>query len=536
MPIASELRRVVCASIEEAFGPVGDLEEVVVDEPTVRAHGDYSTNAALVLARPLGRPPREIATELAARLAGSTLVARAEVAGPGFVNIDVAAAALAAEVSEILARGEAAFRPALGHGELVQVEFVSANPTGPLHVGNGWLATYGDSLARLLAFVGYEVVREYYVNDTGGQIRQLGASLLAARAGREVPEGGYRGDYILELARSYTGPEEEFEAGSWAVPIIMGMIRASLEGLGIEMDSWFSQRSIEESGAVDEVVGLLAAKEATYEQDGALWFASSRFGDPRDRVLRKSNGDFTYLAGDIAYHYNKLVVRGFDLVIDVLGADHHGQVASLKAAMAALGIDATRLEIRLGQMVSLVEDGKALKFSKRAGTAVPLSWLVEQLGKDATRLLILSTSIDRAVQADLAKARAASMENPVYYMQYAHARISSIFRTASERGVRVEEALAVDPNKLSHPREVALAKDLSRLGEVIARAAREREPHRLVTWLSQTSSDVHGFYHDCPVLSAPPEVRDARLALLAAVRTSLAETLLLLGVEPLEEM
>lgn len=536
MPIASELLGVVRASIEEIFGLVPEMGEIVVEEPIVRAHGDYSTNAALVLARPLARPPRELAAEIAARVRVSPLVARAEVAGPGFVNIDIAPAALASELSEILARGEEAFRPVIGHGERVQVEFVSANPTGPLHVGNGWLATYGDSLARVLAFVGYEVVREYYVNDTGGQIRQLGASLLAARAGREMPEGGYRGDYILELARSYTGPEDEFEAGSWAVPVIMGMIRASLEELGIEMDSWFSQRSIEESGAVDEVVSLLAAKEATYDHDGALWFASTRFGDPRDRVLRKSNGDFTYLAGDIAYHYNKLVVRGFDLVIDVLGADHHGQVASLMAAMAALGIDPSRLEIRLGQMVSLVEDGKALKFSKRAGTAVPLSWLVEQLGKDATRLLILSTSIDRAVQADLAKARAASMENPVYYMQYAHARISSIFRTAAERGVPVESIGAIDAHGLSHPREIALAKDLSRLGEVIARAAKEREPHRLVTWLSQTSSDVHGFYHDCPVLAAPPEVRDTRLALLAAVRIALAATLGLLGVEPLEVM
>jgi arginyl-tRNA synthetase len=509
---------------------------VTVDEPSASEHGDYATNAALVLAKKVGESPRKIAELLAERLTDNPMVDRVDIAGPGFLNFWIAPFALADEIVALLERGDEYLRPNLGKGATVQVEFVSANPTGPLHVGNGWLATYGDALSRLLEFVNYQVTKEYYVNDTGGQIRQLGASIIAVRKGDEIPEGGYQGAYISDLADRYQGSDDVVEAGSWAVPIILELIRGTLGNLGIEMDSWFSQASIEESGDVADVVAKLEARGAIYENDNALWFASERFGDTRDRVMRKSNGDFTYLAGDIAYHYNKLVVRGFSLVIDVFGADHHGQVASMIAAIRALGIDEHRLEIKLGQMVSLLEQGQAVKFSKRAGTAIPLDWLIQELGSDATRLLILSSSIDRASQIDLAHAKAQSMENPVFYIQYAHARIAALLRNAENQGVRLIDVSSQSLAALTHPREVALMKDLIRLGSVVARAAEERAPHKVVGWLMQAASDFHGFYHDCPVLSAPTPERDARLMLARAAQIAIAVALGLLGVTPLEEM
>ncbi|WP_298342372.1 arginine--tRNA ligase [Ferrimicrobium sp.] len=540
MAIADRLLTLVHTTAQDSFAILQadptPLGAVAIDEPAIPDHGDYATNAAMVLAKTLGTPPRIIAEQLAERLRADAMVDRVTVAGPGFLNFWIAPEALGREITALLDEKVEYFRPDLGHGATAQVEFVSANPTGPLHVGNGWLATYGDALSRLLEFVNYRVTREYYVNDTGGQIRQLGASIIAVRRGDEVPEGGYQGAYISDLALRYQGADDVVEAGSWAVPIILELIQATLGSLGIEMDSWFSQASIEESGDVAEVVAKLDAQGATYERDGALWFASERFGDSRDRVMRKSNGDFTYLAGDIAYHYNKLVVRSFSLVIDVLGADHHGQVASMMAAVRALGIDEHRLEIKLGQMVSLLEQGQAVKFSKRAGTAIPLDWLIQELGRDATRLLILSSSIDRASQIDLAQAKAQSMENPVYYIQYAYARISALLRNVVSRGVSSEPSSSEALAGLSHPREVALMKDLLRLESVITRAAHERAPHKIVGWLMQAAADFHGFYHDCPVLTAEPAVRDARLTLATATQLALGVALELLGVTPLEEM
>lgn len=510
---------------------------IELEEPRERAHGDLATTVALALAKRVGTPPRQLAEAIAARLEPlvSERVDRIEVAGPGFINLHLAAAAVFGDVRDMALDLDAAVAVPMGHGERVLVEFVSANPTGPLHIGNGWLSIYGDAVARLLAHAGYAVSREYYVNDTGGQIRALGASILASRRGEPIGEEGYRGDYVHELAQRYEGPEDVQSAGSWAVPQILAMIRAALEELGIVFDSWYSQASIEEGGLVEEVVGVLAGRGATYEADGALWFAAERFGDTRDRVLRKSNGDYTYLAGDIAYHYNKLVVRGFDRAIDVFGADHHGQVASLYAAMRALGVDEQRLEIRLGQMVSLLEGGEAVKFSKRAGTAIPLSWLVGELGPDATRLLALSSSIDRAAQIDIAKARATSSENPVYYIQYAHARVAALRRHAADQG-RVPDP-TTDLSVLGHPRELELARTLLRLGRVLETAIRERAPHRLVGWLLEAASAFHGFYHDCPILQEADEPRaDARLALADVTGRAIARALALIGVRAVEVM
>ncbi|MHB8190005.1 MAG: arginine--tRNA ligase [Ferrimicrobium sp.] len=522
-----------------AVGVSGSLlGAFVIEVPAHVDHGDLSTNAAMVSARGLGCSPRELAQRLQARLEGRLQeVERIEVAGPGFLNFFLSTSVFHEPLRSLLRDGVADYgRGTLGAGERVQVEFVSANPTGPLHVGNGWLAVYGDSLCRLLVWSGYEVWREYYVNDTGGQIRTLGTSLLHVTKGEPVPEGGYQGDYIVELAGRYDGADDTIEAGSWAASEILAVIRESLERLDITFDEWYSQASIEESGAVEAVVDALRSKDAVYEADGAVWFGATSFGDSRDRVLRKENGDYTYLAGDIAYHYNKLVVRGFDRVIDVWGADHHGQVASLFAALVALGIERSRLEIELGQMVSLLEGGQALKFSKRRGTAVPLTWLMDELGADATRLLILSTSIDRQTQVDLVAARQQSMENPLYYMQYAHARIASVLRTALTRGYDIPDPAVTDLSCLEHPRERVLLIEILMLPEVIERATRERSPHKIVAWLQSVATAFHGMYYDCPILVEEPPLRDARLCLILATKVALQVAFGLVGVTPVDEM
>jgi len=537
---AAWLHRILAEAVGEEMRARGINEPPEVprlEEPRDPQHGEFASTVALELARLARTAPRELASAIVARLEPvvAERVAAIEVAGPGFINFHLHPRELMEDVQALGRDLDAALALDVGHGERVLVEFVSANPTGPLHIGNGWLSIYGDALARLLAHAGYQVTREYYVNDTGGQIRTLGASVVAARRGEAIPEGGYRGAYIYKLAQSYDGPDDERAAGSWAVPRILAMIREALEGLSITFDSWYSQAAIEEGGLVEQVVEELAARGAVYEHEGALWFAAQRFGDTRDRVLRKSNGDYTYLAGDIAYHYDKLVVRGFDRAIDVFGADHHGQVASLHAAMAALGIDAGRLEIRLGQMVSLLEGGEAVKFSKRAGTAIPLSQLVDELGADATRLLALSSSIDRAAQIDLEVARSQSSENPVYYIQYAHARISALRRQAAAKGVAIDPD--ADLTVLAHPRELELAKELLRLPEVLEVAVRERAPHRVVSWLLEAAGAFHGFYHDCPILAEVElDRRAARLRLADNTGRVLERALGLIGVHAVEEM
>ena len=429
-------------------------------------------------------------------------------------------------------------RPDIGHGEKVQVEFISANPTGPIHVGNGWWGSYGDALARVLGRSGHVVSREYYVNDTGGQIRTLGTSLLARRRGEEVPEGGYQGQYVTDLAAEYDGPDDVTAAGRWAADRILERIRATLASVGIVFDEWYSQASIEESGAVDETIALLADKGLVYEQDGATWFRSEQLGDARDRVLRKANGDATYLAGDLAYHRDKFLIRGFDRVIDVFGADHHGQVASLVAGVTALGVDPSRLEVKLGQMVSLVDGDEAVKMGKRAGTAIDLDTVIADIGPDATRILSLMSSLDQAATFDLAAVREQSAENPVFYVQMASARIGGVGRKAVERGIVRAPLADVDLSLLTHPRELEVLRCLEELPEVVADAAVDRAPTKVTTWVRRLASCFHGFYHDCPILAddVDPALAQARLWLVEAPRIGLAIGLGLLGVHAPEAM
>jgi arginyl-tRNA synthetase len=518
-------------------GIVVEPGEVVLERPQRPEHGDLSSNVALIVAARSGRAPRAIAEELAGRLTALDLphVEAVEVAGPGFVNLRVGPSYFHEALAAVLEAGADRYAcPDVGKGERVQVEFVSANPTGPLHVGNGWFASFGDALARLLQRCGYVVEREYYLNDTGNQIRLLGESLLARRAGVAPPEEGYQGAYLVELAARYDGPEDTIAAGRFASVAIVENIRATLARLGIVYDQWYSQASIEESGQVEETIAILRAKGLVYDRDGATWFASSEYGDNRDRVLVTSAGDKTYFAGDIAYHRDKFLTREFDRVIDVFGADHHGQVPSLRAGVAALGIDPSRLEVELGQLVSLVSG----RMSKRSGQYVPLDELIDTVGPDATRLLALMGSINQATTIDLDAVRRQSMENPVYYMQYAHARIASIERVAADRGV-VRPALGeVDLSLLVDPHELELVRRLIDLPVVLADAATARAPYKVTNWVRQLAADFHGFYHECRVLGddvALP-LTGARLALVEAVRIGLAIGLGVLGVSTPESM
>jgi arginyl-tRNA synthetase len=537
------IRDVLEASLRSALESVGiePPATIALERPARREHGDWSSNVALATGKNAGRNPRELAGELVEALTKEPPphVTRTEVAGPGFVNFHLAPTWLHDVLTEVVAKGEADYaRLDFGAGERVQVEFVSANPTGPIHVGNGWFASYGDALARLLTRCGYEASREYYVNDTGGQIRRLGESVLARRAGVPIPEGGYPSGFVKGLASAYDGPDDITEAGRWAAEHILGFIQGQMEAVHIHFDEWFSQASVEESEALAETVAQLQETGLVWEEDGALWLNTAAHGDPREkRVLRKSpdqGGDYTYLAGDIAYHRNKFLLRGFDRVINVWGADHQGQVASLQAGVAALGVDKGRLEVRIGQMVSLASG----RIGKRLGNAVDLDDLVDDIGPDVMRLLSLVASIDQSPTIDLDKVRSESRESPVFYVQYAHARIHSIGKKASELGVTRADLATVDLSPLTHEREIELLRTLSTLPEVVELACNDRAPHKVTAWVRELADRFHGFYHDCRILGedVPAETTQARLWLVEASRIGFAVALDLLGVDAPESM
>jgi arginyl-tRNA synthetase len=537
------IRDTLTSSLRDALGAIGiDAPATInLERPQRREHGDWSTNVALATAKNAGRQPRAVADALAEHLNANPPehVERVEVAGAGFVNFRLANSWLHAVLADVVAGGEGGYaRHATGAGERVMVEFVSANPTGPIHVGNGWFASYGDSVARLLERTGHAVTREYYVNDTGGQVGRLGESLLARRDGRPIPEDGYPSGFVKGLASAYDGPDDVAEAGRWAAERILGFIRHQMDSVHITYDEWFSQASIEESDAMEETLALLAQAGVLFEEDGALWVRTADFGDPREkRVLRRSpekGGTYTYLAGDIAYHRNKFLLRGFDRVINVWGADHQAQVPSLVAAMAALGVEPGRLECRIGQMVSLASG----RMGKREGNAVDLDDLVDDIGPDVMRLLSLVTSIDQAPTIDLDKVRAESKESPVFYVQYAYARIASISRFAAEQSVERAAIGTVDVGLLVHDRELEVLRTLSDLPDIVALATADRAPHKVTTWVRELADRFHGFYHDCYVIGegVSPELTQARLWLVEAARIGLAIALGLLGVTAPESM
>ncbi len=516
----------------------GDFQ-VGLERPARREHGDWSSNAALVVAKGAERRPRELAEELAAWLGEHQPehVADVSVAGPGFLNFRLAPSWLHRVVLDAVACGSEGYgRQSLGRGRTVIVEFVSANPTGPVHAGHGRGAAYGDAVARLLERCGYRVQREFYINDRGSQMDLYAASLAAAQKGEPVPEEGYHGRYIADWASEMPAGAD---ARNWGRERALADQRDVLGSMSVEFDTWSSEQALVDSGVIGDTLDALDRAGASYGSDGAVWLRSSDSGDDKDRVLVKSDGEYTYLLPDIAYHRDKLDRAGPEgLLINVWGADHHGYVARMKAAMSALGCDPDRLEVAVTQLVRLERNGAEVRISKRTGDLIELREVLDEVGADAARFTYLLQSVDTAPTFDLAKAAAQVMENPVFYVQMAHARVCAIADRARAGGVVRQPVEEVDLGVLVHERELEMMRRLSAFGEVVKAAAVERAPHRVTAWLRDFAAAVHGFYHDCYVVGdgVAPELTQARLALVTAARVGLAAGLGTLGVSAPESM
>jgi arginyl-tRNA synthetase len=533
------------AAVERAARSLRDGEptgpEPTLDRPPKPELGDYSSNAAMLLAAPLGEAPRDVATRLCAELerelGAEGSLERVEVAGPGFVNLFLADAWYRRAMARLGAVGGSLGPAPTATPERVLVEFVSANPTGPLHVGGGRHAAYGDALVRLLEAVGHEVEREFYVNDAGGQVQRFAASIAARMNGEEPPEDGYEGDYVAELAERLRGegvdPADSDALGRRGVELILESVRATLDRFGVRFDNWCSERELYERGDVEATLALLEQRGHTYRSDGALWLRSTDFGDDKDRVLVRDGGEPTYLAADVAYHRDKLA-RGFERLINVLGADHHGYAPRLRAALAALGVDPDRFEALIMRLVHIVESGERAQMSKRSGDFVSLDELIDDIGADATRWFMLWRSHDTTVDLDLELARRESSDNPVYYVQYAHARIASILRKA---GGEAGEAGAPTPGTALEAAERDLVKRLLEFPDEVREAAARRAPHRICAYSTAVAADFHAFYRDCQVVGAEGEgVERSRLGLCLLAKRTIAEALGLLGIAAPERM
>ena len=549
-------------------------ENVAVEPPRDSAHGDMATNAAMVLAKPAGMKPRDIAGALATRLAEDPRITAAEVAGPGFLNLRLAPGLWQGVIGAVLAAGAGFGRSDLGAGKKVNVEYVSANPTGPLHVGHTRGAVFGDALASLLDYAGYDVTREYYINDGGAQVDVLARSVylryLEAH-GQEVAfaDGTYPGDYLIEVGvalkdkvgEAYIDQGEDVwlqEVRNFSTEAMMELIRADLLSLGVQMDRFFSEKSLYGTGLIEAAIDDLRGKGLIYE--GVLeppkgkkpedWepreqtlFKSTEHGDDVDRPVMKSDGAWTYFAPDIAYHYDK-VQRGYDALIDVFGADHGGYVKRMKAAVSALSGGTVPLDIKLTQLVKLFKNGEPFKMSKRAGTFVTLRDVVDQVGADVTRFHMLTRKNDAPLDFDFDKVLEQSRENPVFYVQYAHARVSSVLRKASQAGIAVDDATlaTVDLSQLDHEAELALAAKLAEWPRMVETAARSNEPHRIAFYLSDLASAFHGLWNrgnDVPSLrfvQDDPAITQAKIALARACAVVIAAGLGILGVKPAEEL
>ncbi len=555
----SEVKQAVSAAAAgrlRSWGAGELAEKIELERPAQRQHGDLSLNLALAAAGRAGRPPRELAAELVADLEAderlSTYCRRLEIAGPGFINLFLDDAALGAAALAALAAGDD-----FGRGEppaplSILLEFVSANPTGPLHVGHARYAAYGDSLARILTFAGHRVDTEFYINDYGTQMDLFARSLAVAyarRLGKELPlpEDGYRGDYLDRIAATIVGEKGEAllddltggdgqQALSFlrrrGCELMLAEIEATLGRFRVHFDRWFSESSLYRDQALETLLAALRRSGDVTDRDGATWMLTSRHGDDKDRVLIRSSGEPTYFASDIAYHRQKLD-RGYDRLINIWGADHHGYVARMKAAFAALDEDPDKLEIIIGQLVNVIERGERKQMSKRAGTMVMLDELIDAIGVDAARFFLVERSHDSALDLDLEKARMRSEENPVYYVHYAHARICSILRKAA--GSETEAVEAAPPGSLE-PEERQLVLQLLSFPGAVAAAAASREPHRLTTYMRSLAADFHVFYHNCPVLRAGGETAAFRLSLCTLTRDVIARSLSLVGVKAPERM
>lgn len=528
------------------------LPEVLLEHPPRSEHGDYASSLPLKLSRAARMNPMAIAEAIASCLPPTDFLARAEAAPPGFINLNLKDQWLAKQVEDILDQGDNYGSISLGHGERVQVEFVSVNPTGPLHVGHGRGAVLGSTLARVLGIAGYQVQKEYYLNDAGNQIdafyRTLYSRYCQALGQKvEVPADGYVGAYMVDLAREIVAevgerflslPQVEAtqELGRMGLKRIVDAIRGDLERLGVTFDQWFSENSLYETGQFDESLGILREKGFVEEREGAIWFTSTALGEDKDNVIIRSNGSPTYFASDIAYHSNKFISRGFQRVINIWGADHMGHVSRMKAVVGALGVDPERLRVILVQMVALRRGKAVIKVSKRTGEMITLRELMDEVGVDACRFFFLARSADSQMDFDLGLAKRHSAENPVYYVQYAHARIASILTLARERSLDCEQG---DVSLLNHPAEMALVRKMLLLPELVETAALTLEPHHLTYYAQDLATTFHAFYKQCRVVSRYPKdlpLSQARLKLVAAAKVALANTLKLMGMTSPERM
>jgi arginyl-tRNA synthetase len=536
-PLA-QLRDAVVEAAANVAGMDTTPSGVSVERPKKAAHGDFATNAAMICAPVARDNPRNVAKKISEALAVSLgdSLSGSEVAGPGFLNLRLTDGWYASALSDVLAAGADFGAGVADSPERINLEFVSANPTGPMHLGHGRNAAYGDALARIFEFAGHEVAREFYINDFGTQVQIFADSIAAVAKGEDVPENGYQGDYIKQLAEQIDGVAglDREKLGARGVELMIEQIRHTLERMRVSVDVWFSEKTLHHDVRFEEALGKLREAGFVYEHDGALWLRTTDLGDDKDRVLRRGNGEYTYFATDIAYHQDKRA-RGFERLIDVWGADHHGYVARMKAAYQALGGDPDHFEPVIMQLVNLTEGGERVQMSKRAGEFITVDDLLDDIGPDALRFFLVQRSHDTTMDLDLALAREQSDKNPVYYVQYAHARIASILRKAKEGGAGVP-AKASLPGVELHESERALVRKLLDFPDEIAEAVARRGPHRLTVYGRDLGASFAAFYRDCQVIGEAPDVQDFRLALCSATQQVLARTLDLVGVTAPESM
>lgn len=540
-------------AIAEGLLPQAEIPDFNIETPADRSHGDLATNAAMVSAKAFKAAPRKIAETITQNInLEGTDLAKFEIAGPGFINFFYDTSFYAKVLEEINAEGENYGKSDFGKGKKILVEFVSANPTGPMHVGNARGGAIGDSLASVLDAAGYEVAREFYVNDAGNQIEKFATSLEIRylqlyKDGYELPEDAYHGQDIIDHAKAFSeiNGDKYVEADSaerrkalvdFALPKNIEGLERDLLKYRIKYDRWFRESTLHNSGAVKNIVELLKSKGHTYEQDGAVWFKASEFGADKDFVLVRSNGIPTYVVPDIAYHYDKLVTRGYDKAIDVLGADHHGYVPRLKAALTALDVDASKLDAVLMQMVRLLRDGEVYKVSKRSGKAITLVTLLDEIPIDAARFFFNLREANSHFDFDLDLAVEQSSQNPVYYVQYAHARICSILKKFTAEGGTIRPCTAEDYAKLTAPEEIDLINKLSSYGEEIISAAKDYDPSRITRYVYDVAALFHKFYNACRVSSEDESLTQARLALCLAARTVIANVLTMFKITAPETM
>lgn len=530
----------------------GEVPPLILESPKDKHHGDYATNIALVIATREGRPPKEVARIIMSQLEDADgIIEKADIGGPGFINFYLKETVWYSILEEIEREGQAFGRGKIGKGRRVQVEFISANPTGPLHVGHGRGAAIGDALAKILDACGYRVFKEYYINDVGSQMNILGQSvylryLSALGKDVEFPDYCYQGDYIAEIARKAVKERgEEYlhcpqevaiqSLASFGADDILQGIRGDLDQFGVHFDGWFSEKELYREEKVPRAIEDLKRRGLAYEEAGALWLKTAQYGDEKDRVLVKASGETTYFASDVAYHKDKLD-RGFEVLINIWGADHHGYVPRMKAALSAMGRDEAVLKIVLVQLVSLMRDGKPIAMSTRAGEFTTLRNVVEEVGRDAARFFFLMRRPDSQLDFDLELAKRQSSENPVYYVQYAHARISSIFREALNKDIALPQFEDVDVHLLILPDELDLLKRLAAYPEVIEASALALEPHRIPFYLMELSSLFHSYYNKYRVISPEVELTKARLLLVRAIKDVIESALNILGISAPEKM